>query len=348
MCERKEITMVEFEFAKDGLGNIVNISIAAPHKKYICANEECGSNLIPVFGTTGRAYHFRHENTNYTHNGETELHYNMKHLVGKLISISSELFYHYISKNNGRYIGCVNLHMGNGKLDVFIEKNISSNYRPDVSVYKDGQLVYVVEIIVSHDIEISSLEYIEQNRILCINIKASDSLYKYYTEVRRFDFWSDDSNNEYLNFSYHNNRFRDAEENEQREIDIIKNEFEIKYEKERVLLDQRKTQLETVIEEQEKIIKERLTALNYELSETENKIKVLNNNLDTLKKANPSNEWWYNNIKIQLNIFERDIETLPIKIIQILDNGLSLYKVNNKYIEYNPMSPNSFIRRRDA
>jgi len=218
--------MVEYEFAKDDDGNVININQATPHKKYVCANDECNTNMIPVYGQTGRAYHFRHENINFSHSGETELHYNFKHLLAQ--RIKNGCIYHLISERTGNYLGKINLNVTDFK--VYVEKPVSIEYKPDICIFNEdnNKIMYTVEIVNTHNLDAGASDYINKNDIMCIIIYATHELYNYLSEKSSIELWSDFKGYNFLNFSKINSNLEKEEIERMGRIESLKSELDYK------------------------------------------------------------------------------------------------------------------------
>ena len=196
---------VQYEFAKNERGELTHISRASRDQKYVCANEACGSEMIVKQGCV-RAYHFAHKNVVITHAGETEIHYNTKHLlcdyIRHHIKTKKPVSLEYISKNTGRWSGSQNIIQDAD--DVKVEATLATEYHPDVAVFRNGNPILALEVVHTHDLEESAIDYLTQTKLPCIKISITDGIYnkilQEYKNERPLVFWSDCSGYTLFNF----------------------------------------------------------------------------------------------------------------------------------------------------
>lgn len=167
---------VQFEFAKSSSGKIVYANNAEKGGTFICLNSNCNGEMILKKGKVRRA-HFAHKHIEYNHAGETALHYNTKFLLYDFIQESllnkTSIFLQF-------QCPCSETHSIN-LLDnvntVYMEKQASDSYRPDISLYCDNELKMVIEVIVTHDLDSDSVSYLEKHEIPFLKIHISSDLY---------------------------------------------------------------------------------------------------------------------------------------------------------------------------
>jgi len=200
------VLTVQFEYALNKNNRPVHIDNIITGEKYICLDCDCKSEMIPKRGTR-RAYHFAHKNIEFDHKGESALHYNTKYLIGMYLQrcVSDDLSFNieYVSRR-GSYMGSIDI-MSDVQ-DVYIEKHIVPEYRPDMVAYDSkGQISFVVEIINTHDLSCVASDYVLNNKIPLIKIYTTDVLYLYlktqlleYPDM--FSIWSTDSSYGIYNF----------------------------------------------------------------------------------------------------------------------------------------------------
>lgn len=193
--------MAQYEFARTEEG-IIHIEKAEPHKKYLCADEGCNSLLIPVFGEVGREPHFRHEIITDFHAGETPLHFNTKHLIAEKLRIAirdyQPIYYFYGKNLIENVVNLSEVFVCNPVIN--IEKSVSKEYRPDISVINEGVCVLSIEIIYSHELDKGALEYILKNKIMVIKIYITDILYQKLLHNNGLWFKANDPDYQILNY----------------------------------------------------------------------------------------------------------------------------------------------------
>lgn len=303
---------VQFEFAKDENGELVHIDkvhslitesseVSNYSKKYICATEGCNSKMIPVFGETGRAYHFRHKNLKFLHQGETPLHYNTKYLLAeyfhKQIEKNNPINYHYVSEEYGLWLGCKNIINEANK--VIVERNATSGYRPDISVLKNDNPILFIEIVKSHDINKPVLDYIKTSQVPCLKIYITEALYRVFSEKfkqgQEIEFWSDDKNIELLNIDSwvrerENEKYRLIAEIENIKTELDSKRAKYKSSKEYFLAEKVKLESQAQLEELEKETELLKTDSIKNYEETQKRRDDLIKNIEWYKRLKLTNE----------------------------------------------------------
>lgn len=165
--------MVQYEYAINLSGDRVNASLVPSGVEYYCV--ECGDPMYAVPGDV-QSPHFRHKNafgnaSNVIHEGP--LHYNTKFLIYDYIKMffdAGKPLCIKISDKNGfkHYINILEL-----ATSVDCEVNLSSKYRPDISIV-GGKLDYAIEIIHTHPMTKSAVRYVNDNKINVIKVGANE------------------------------------------------------------------------------------------------------------------------------------------------------------------------------
>jgi hypothetical protein len=167
---------VQFEFAKTSSGKIVHVTKAEKGEKFTCANPNCNGEMILKKGEIRRP-HFAHKHVEYDHGGETPLHYNTKILLFDFLQNSAinetPTFVQF--KCSCSETHSINLleHI----TDVYVEKQVTKIYRPDISLYSENKFKMALEIIVTHDLESEASSYLKKHEIPYLTIKATSHLY---------------------------------------------------------------------------------------------------------------------------------------------------------------------------
>ena len=190
---------VQFEYALDSKKQVVFIGDVNHNDIYTCLNKECGAELIPKRGNK-RAYHFAHKNIEFSHQGESKLHYNTKYLIHTFInrcileSIKFNIEYISLDRN---YMGSIDLL--EGVHSVRLETHVNHKYRPDISVYDiNNNVLYCIEIVKSHDISDAAYNIINDEKIPVVKIYIDEILYSYLKKCilnssNSVSIWSDDT-----------------------------------------------------------------------------------------------------------------------------------------------------------
>ena len=167
-------------YACDNEGNEIHIDNAIKGQKYFCPI--CGEEVIlrisniPKGQKYHRKNHFSHKTGSVNNCSESYLHKRTKHKLAALIrekinSESKELTFGWHCDECGEY------HKGNlikKAVDVIEEYDLGT-CRPDIALLdKDGQVVIVVEVIVTHEPEVEVLSYYKDNNIVCLQLVVHD------------------------------------------------------------------------------------------------------------------------------------------------------------------------------
>lgn len=163
---------IQYEFAlcED---NITHISEAKKTNTYHCFN--CGGEMIVKAGNV-RAHHYSHKNVCVVGGGEGILHYNFKLLLYNYMKL---MLSHKKPLNFYWHCDCQQIHTFNaldGFSDVEIEQYVSENYKPDIILKNDTEIM-IIEIIDKHDIENHGIKYITDNKIPLIKIYIDENMY---------------------------------------------------------------------------------------------------------------------------------------------------------------------------
>lgn len=166
--------MVQYEYANDINGKQISAILAPPNSRYYCV--ECNEEMY-VVNTTGNKQHphYRHKvETDHIHEGI--LHCNTKHLIYEYLNyfFDNRLPLYILIKDEHGYSHMIDVIKG--AECVMIEKAISHEYRPDISI--KGNMYFAFEIIDTHDMEHTAIEYVKQNHINLIKIHVSNSVYR--------------------------------------------------------------------------------------------------------------------------------------------------------------------------
>ena len=124
-----------------------------------------------------RTPHFAHKHIDFDHGGETPLHYNTKILLFEFIQRS-------LTNKNPTFVTfeceCSETHSINlleDVTDVYLEKQVTEIYRPDISIYCGNTFKMAIEVIVTHDLEAEALSYLKQHDIPFLKINTTPELY---------------------------------------------------------------------------------------------------------------------------------------------------------------------------
>lgn len=168
-------------YAYDSMGNLIHIDDAQKHEVYKCP--ECGQILtlkiskIPVGTKNHRRNHFAHQEKCPDNNcTESFLHKLFKKRVAEFIrqkinNQDKKLEFVW------RCDICKSEHQGN-----LLKKAVSVQLeyemkvcRPDIALLdKDGNVVIVIEVVVTHKPEKETLQYYTDNKIACLQINVFD------------------------------------------------------------------------------------------------------------------------------------------------------------------------------
>lgn len=166
-------------YAYDSDGNLVHIDNAQKGHKYICPN--CGTDLslkiskIPVGQKYHRRNHFAHKGNVDNHCSESFLHKLFKEkcaeFIQEKISANKGLFFVWRCKR------CSGQHKTN-----LLEKvtKVTLEYdlgvcRPDIALFDDNDnLLFVIEVVVTHKPKPEVLKYYEENKVVCLQIMVDN------------------------------------------------------------------------------------------------------------------------------------------------------------------------------
>lgn len=199
--------MVQYEYAINLSGDRVNASLVPSGVEYYCV--ECGEPMYAVPGDV-QSPHFRHKNafgnaSNVIHEGP--LHIDTKFLIYDYIKMffdAGKPLYIKVKGKNGfeHYINILEL-----ATSVGCEVNLSSKYRPDISIV-GGKSDYAIEIIHTHPMSENAVRYVNDNRINVIKVEANEPFLDWlkvsFERKYNFIFRSTQRN---VKFILHNNIF---------------------------------------------------------------------------------------------------------------------------------------------
>lgn len=166
-------------YAYDCNKELVHIDNAKKGEKYTCPN--CGAELIlkiskiPEGQKYHRKNHYAHKGNSDNHCSESFLHKLFKErcveYIQQKISNNDNINFEWLCEK------CEEDHSGN-----LLRKavNVASEYdmgicKPDIALFdKDGKVVIVVEIVVTHKPEPEVMQYYDENKIACLQIQVDD------------------------------------------------------------------------------------------------------------------------------------------------------------------------------
>lgn len=166
-------------YAYDSNGNLIHIDNAQKGHKYSCPN--CGAELllkiskIPEGQKYHRRNHFAHKGNSDNHCSESFLHKLFKErcaeYIRKKIAARKDLFFEWKCEK------CYENHRGNllKKAEKVVTEYDLGICKPDIALLDSSEkVVIVVEVVVAHKPEPSTLQYYEDNKIACIQINVED------------------------------------------------------------------------------------------------------------------------------------------------------------------------------
>lgn len=166
-------------YAYDSNGNLVHIDNAQKGHKYTCPN--CGAELllkiskIPVGQKYHRRNHFAHKGNSDNHCSESFLHKLFKErcaeYIYEKIAAQEDLFFEWKCEK------CYENHRGNllKKAVKVVTEHDLGICKPDIALLDSNEkVVIVVEVVVAHKPEPSTLQYYEDNKIACLQINVED------------------------------------------------------------------------------------------------------------------------------------------------------------------------------
>ncbi len=166
-------------YANDINGNLVHINDAQKGQKYVCPN--CGAELSLKIShrqkgqKNYRRPHFAHIGNSDNHCSESFLHKLFKERCAKYlcekISAKTSVTFEWKCEK------CDEEHQGNllkKAINVVTEYNLGI-CQPDIALLdREGNVIIVIEVVVSHSPEPAVLEYYNNNKIACLQIKVDD------------------------------------------------------------------------------------------------------------------------------------------------------------------------------
>ena len=166
-------------YACDIDGNLVKIEDAVKGQKYFCPICKAELSLRICKIQPGEKYyrrnHFAHKGNSENRCSESFLHMLFKERCAELlrdkISRHENLFFEWECKK------CYEHHKGNllKKATNVITKCDLGVCKPDIALLdSDGNVIIVIEVVVTHKPEPESLEYYEKNKIACLQIFVND------------------------------------------------------------------------------------------------------------------------------------------------------------------------------
>jgi len=173
------LKQIKWSWALDKNGNTVHINDAVKGVEYHCIDPDCKKEFVlrksGKTGTGSRRPHYAHiKGSNPTCTRETFLHntfqLNLLKFLEEQIAEKKPFILNwwcnYCNKNNsGNLLEKVTL----------IEKEYTlRGYRPDIALLnKDGNVVAVIEVVVTHPPEKSALQYYKENKIVLTQITVT-------------------------------------------------------------------------------------------------------------------------------------------------------------------------------
>lgn len=166
-------------FAHNASGELVHIDSASKSEAYYCPS--CGAELvlkiskIPEGQKYHRSNHFAHKSASDNSCSESFLHKMFKEkiydYIKSQIEKTSTLDFQWICDK------CGDRHEGNllkKAVSVKMEYDLG-DCRPDIALLdKNGQVVIVIEVVVSHRPSEEAMKYYNSHKIACVQIDVSD------------------------------------------------------------------------------------------------------------------------------------------------------------------------------
>lgn len=166
-----------FTIALDKCGNAVSIKDAVKGADYFCP--ECGARFaLKKSGNTGphsRRPHFAHLGHGYNCTPESILHKAFKIQTAKLLE-------KYLAEQKEFLItwscpSCPAKYKGNilfAASSIAVEKDLGV-CKPDIAILnKDGKVIIVIEVVVTHEPEQTTLDYYKDNGIVMIRVDVTE------------------------------------------------------------------------------------------------------------------------------------------------------------------------------
>lgn len=174
------MTKLLLPYAINSFGNLIHIDAAHKDDIYTCPS--CGANLslriskIPKGQKYHRINHFAHKGSVDNHCSESFLHKLFKQRVAEYIRTELDkpnkaIWFEWECEK------CNEQHKGNllKKAIKVIEEYDLQVCKPDIALLdKDDKVVIVIEIVVTHKPSSETLQFYEDNKIACLQIKVSD------------------------------------------------------------------------------------------------------------------------------------------------------------------------------
>lgn len=164
-------------YAYDSKGELVHIDEAHKNEKYTCPT--CGTELllrisnIPEGKKYHRQNHFAHKSGTDNHCSESFLHKLFKkkavEYIEEMIAKGEKLPFRWLCDKCGEH------HSGNLLKEAVkvAEEHTLKSCRPDIALFnKNGEVIIVIEIVVTHKPEPETIKYYDDNKIACIQIKV--------------------------------------------------------------------------------------------------------------------------------------------------------------------------------
>ena len=168
-------------YALNNDGELIHIDNANKNEIYICPN--CGAELslrkskIPEGEKYHRRNHFAHKGSSDNHCSESFLHKLFKDKCTEFISDkirNKESFSFEWSCDR-----CGEMHSGNllkKAVQVYSEYDMGV-CKPDIALLdKDGKVIIVIEVVVTHKPEEPVVRFYDENKIACLQINVTDFL----------------------------------------------------------------------------------------------------------------------------------------------------------------------------
>lgn len=139
----------------------------------------CGQPVVMKLGKM-RTHHVAHHQGSMcaTNQPETVIHLNTKlHIAKQLEKAHKLLLSQSCTKNLSHKEPIQRQHVWTSGWDaVEIEYSLGS-YRPDIALLKNGQVMAVIEILVTHEVESGKAQYFEENGIRWLEVLGREELY---------------------------------------------------------------------------------------------------------------------------------------------------------------------------
>ena len=168
-------------YAYDKMKNLVHIDNAQKGEQYICP--VCGAELmiriskIPKGEKYHKRNHFVHKGNSENTCSESFLHKSFKdkcvEFIKSKILTKSDLYFEWECHKEG----CEEKHRGNllkKAVDIIPEYDLGV-CKPDIALLdKNGKVIIVIEVVVTHSPESKTMEYYDSNNIACLLYYVND------------------------------------------------------------------------------------------------------------------------------------------------------------------------------